>query len=116
MAGKPINAGAYNRPLVIDRESRTTTPSGGTKPNWTTVATIFGSFAPAGYTEYHLGEQVRERAAVSFKTRKPPTTPVYQVGDRITDVISGAMYTILSINDVSGAQRELLITCQDIHA
>lgn len=113
MAGKTINAGAYNRRLVIEREARTTSATGGTQPNWGPVAIVFASWAPAGYTEYHLGEHVRERSTGGFRVRRPPTAPVYQVGDRIT-LDTGQRYTILSINDVGGAYRELLITVQDI--
>jgi hypothetical protein len=114
MAGKPVEPGAYNRRLTIERQAPTTTASGGVKPNWATVATVFASLATKGYAEYHLGERVRERNTVTYKTRRPPTTPVYAVGDRITDAASGTQYTILSIDDTGGAMRELLITAQDI--
>jgi head-tail adaptor len=115
MPGKPLEPGSYNRLLTIERSAPTATATGGTVPNWTAIATVFGRLKPAGYTEYRLGEKMRERAAVSYAVRKPPTGAYgILVGDRLTD--DGQAYVVLAINDVEGARRELLITCQDIAA
>jgi head-tail adaptor len=113
MPGKPLEPGSYNRLLTIERATHATTATGGTTPAWSAVATVFGRLKPAGYTEYRLGEKMRERASVSYAVRKPPAGAYgIMVGDRLTD--DGVAYSVLSINDVEGARRELLITCQDI--
>lgn len=116
MPGKPLEPGSYNRRLTIDRATVATSSVGGQVPTWATIATVFASMMTKGSAEYHLGEKVRERNTVTYRTRKPPSTPVYAAGDRITDAVSGTSYAILSIDDTAGAQRELLITCQDIAA
>lgn len=115
MAGKPINAGAYNRRITIQQEAPVTSDAFGTAvPSWSTVVVTWASFKAKTWQSASLDGQAIIRRQAQYQMRRIPSTPIH-IGMRIvdnTEADATQTWSIVDVQDVDGARRELLLICQ----
>ena len=115
MAGKPINPGAYNRRITIQKETPVTIDAFGTPvPAWGTVVQTWAAFKAKTYQATALDGQPILRRQAQYCVRRIPSTPLL-LGMRVVDTTEAdatQTWVIVDIQDIAGARRELLLVCQ----
>jgi|SRR5579875_122542 len=115
VAYKPINPGAYNRRITIQQEAPVTVTALGTaKPAWATVTQTWAAFKAKTYQATALDAQPIIRRQAQYMIRRIPSTPITG-GMRVVDTTEAdatQTWSILDVQDVAGARRELLLLVQ----
>lgn len=112
---KPVNPGMYNRRITIQQEAPATTDVLGTPvPAWSVVTQTFARMKPKTYQFTPLdGQPIIKREAYFFM-RNPPNTPITTAMRLIdsTQPDTAQTYAIKDIQDIAGAQREIMLLCE----
>ncbi|MDE1904959.1 MAG: head-tail adaptor protein [Rhodospirillales bacterium] len=112
---KPPNPGDYNRRVTIQQQAPVTVDAWGTpSPAWAVVATTFAAFTAKTYQATALDGQPIIRRQAQYRMRRIPSTPI-TAAMRIVDTTESdatQTYSILDIQDIGGARREVLLICQ----
>lgn len=107
--------GAYNRKITIQQESPVTSDAYGTpQTSWQTVVVTWAAFTAKTYQSTTMDAQILVRRQAQFRMRRLPSTPV-QIGMRVVDTTTADVsqtWVIVDVQDVAGAQRELILICQ----
>lgn len=110
----PVNKGAYNRKITIQTEVPVTSDAYGTpSTSWNTVVTTWAAFTAKTYQSTTMDAQILVRRQAQYRLRRLPSTPI-QIGMRVVDTTTStsATWTIVDVQDVGGAQREIILICQ----
>lgn len=112
---KPINPGDYDRRITIQQEAPVTTTALGTaKPAWAPVVQTWAAFTAKTYQSIAMDAQPIIRRQATYRLRRMPSTPI-SVGMRVVDTSEAdatQTWSILDVQDVAGARRELLLLVQ----
>lgn len=115
MPYKAPNPGEYNRRITIQRETPVTVDAFATPiPAWSTVAQTFAAMTAKTYQATALDGQPIIRRQTQYRTRRIPSTPIL-IGMRVVDTTEAdatQTYSVVDIQDIGGARRELLLICQ----
>lgn len=115
MSGKPINPGCYTRRVTIQQEAPVTVDVFGVAvPAWGTVVQTWAAFVAKTYQAPSLDGQLILRRQAQYRLRRIPSTPI-TLGMRVVDITASdatQTWTIVDIQDIGGARRELLLVCQ----
>jgi head-tail adaptor len=112
---KPVNPGTYNRRITIQQEQPVTVDAFGTpQMAWGVVTQTWAAFKPSTYQATAMDGQPIIRRQAQYRMRRMPSTPI-TLGMRLVDTTEAdatQTYSILDIQDIGGARRELLLICQ----
>ena len=115
MPYQPINPGAYNRRITIQQEQPVTVDVWGTaQPAWSTVTQTWATIVPKTYQATTLDGQPIIRRQAQYRIRRIPSIPIV-IGMRVVDTTEAdatQTWSVLDVQDIGGARRELLLICQ----
>lgn len=103
-----MNAGTLKDRVTIQRYTADVDPAWGATPGWTDITEVWADVTPTGGTEKsdNAGIQTSNTHRVSLRYRSDLTSK-----DRL--VYRGRKLEIVSVLDVDGAKRELLIEARE---
>jgi SPP1 family predicted phage head-tail adaptor len=104
-----MNPGDLRQRLTIQRKVPTQSSSGEEDPNWSTLATVWGSAEPLRGQEYLEANRLQADLDIRFRIRyRDGISPNMRVkhGDRY--------YNIVSVIHVKEQRREIQLMCKEL--